>query len=447
MKKVIILVLVAGVLLLFTACSSEDSNGGEGNNQPNESESNKDENNDTQTTSTEKEAEKAGPFDPNGNIGDFLGGDYDPTAIHPIDTNWTRQSRFAGPQKPEVLWSLEIVEKYTGDPEKSIPVIGADGTIYIVTNMHDEEADGLYAIASDGELKWKSTNFHEELDMHAGDYQRPAPAITADGDIWVHLNNDLFALFDGDNGDLKDSFAWETNLGVPADPFVLGADDTFYIDNGGMLGSLKSDESVNWELGDTSNDSEYLFYGHPAVASDDTVYGIEEEAFYALDEKGDIKWEDDIDTFTAYSNIQIDKDGNVYFVLDNNIVSYSKDGEKRWEQDVESDYTGEYGGLILTNDGNLISLFENGLHAVDLDGNEQWHYQSEEMGYSDIIADSEGTVYFRSWDEIYAVDSSGELKWNFRPEKASEFSNMVLAPDRTLYLFDNTGTVYAIGEE
>ncbi|MBM7601550.1 outer membrane protein assembly factor BamB [Virgibacillus halotolerans] len=291
MKKVIILVLVAFFLLLFNACSSEYSNDGEGNNQPNESESNKDENNDTQTASTEKEAEKAGPFDPNGNIGDFLEGDYDPTAIHPIDTNWTRQSRFAGPQKPEVLWSLEIVEKYTGDPEKSIPVIGADGTIYIVTNMHDEEADGLYAIASDGELKWKSTNFHEELDMHAGDYQRPAPAITADGDIWVHLNNDLFALFDGDNGDLKDSFAWETNLGVPADPFVLG------------------------------------------------------------------------------------------------------------------------------------------------------------MGYSDIIADSEGTVYFRSWDEIYAVDSSGELKWNFRSGKASEFSNMVLAPDRTLYLFDNTGTVYAIGEE
>ena len=432
-----------------TANNGNNSNEGDINNADNtDNQNNQTEiaNNDGNTGDIQEAIDAAGPFDPNQDVGGFMEGDYDENAVYPIDTNWTRQSRFAGPEDPEEKWTVELIdEEYSNEPGQTTPVIGSDGTIYAVTNSHDEEYDGLHAITPDGEIKWQATDYHKELDVHSGDYHRSPPIISKDGNIWTRINNDLFAQFDSETGDLNDTFEWESNLGVGPDPTVIGEDNTFYIDNGGMFGVMK-DGDLQWQLGDETNYSEYVFYGPPAVAEDGTIYGIEDEHFYAIDEDGEVKWDNDVIGAIEYSNIQIDKEGNVYFIKDSIIYSYTKDGEERWEEDTGSEYFGEQ-GTILTNDDTLIALFEDGLHAYDLDGNEEWHYEPEEPVFEAPIADSEGTTYIRSHNAIYAVDKDGELKWEYKPEDASEYSNIAIGPNNTLYFFTHKGRMIALGDK
>ncbi|MFA1821689.1 PQQ-binding-like beta-propeller repeat protein [Virgibacillus oceani] len=458
MKKLAISIFVAALMFL-AACSSDGNNNEQPENSPNESNKetehsteNQNENNESKANKSndQKEAiEAAGPFDPNQDIGGFMEGAYDENAIFPTDANWTRQSRFTGPEEPELIWSVETTDKeYTERPGRSSPVIGSDGTIYYISNAKDEEHDGLFAISPSGEVKWEVTDFHEELDVGIGNHHRSAPIIDENGDIWVRLDNDTFALFNGENGDLKDSFVWQTNLGSRVYPTVLGENGTFYINNGGIFGAVQ-DGDLKWEYGDEENISEHAIKGGPAVASDGTVYGIGKEAFYAIDETGKVKWENEIDEALDYSNIQIDHEGNVYFVNDTTLYSYSKHGDKRWEENVENEYYGS-NGLTLTNDKKIVALFEDGLHAFNLDGNEEWHFQPNgKKASGSMIVDQEGTFYMNSLDIIYAVDSTGKLKWEYEPEGEDiiEYSNMVLGPDNTLYFFAHKGTMLAIGEK
>merc|ERR1712151_822308 len=61
---------------------------------------------------------------------------------------------------------------------KSSPAIGADGTVYIASGKKDHS---LYAIESDGKLKWK---YQTE-----GKLGKSSPAIANDGTVYIGSKN------------------------------------------------------------------------------------------------------------------------------------------------------------------------------------------------------------------------------------------------------------------
>jgi len=113
----------------------------------------------------------------------------------------------------------------------SSPAIGADGTIYV-----GSKDNNLYAINSDGSLKWSFTT---------GDMVRSSPTIGADGTIYVGSDdNNLYAI--NPDGSLKWSFT--TGDDVFSSP-AIGADGTIYVGSfDGKLYAIAEEEEKEYDL-------------------------------------------------------------------------------------------------------------------------------------------------------------------------------------------------------
>jgi outer membrane protein assembly factor BamB len=93
------------------------------------------------------------------------------------DLQHTGRSFYSGPQSPTLKWQFQVA----GLPGS--PAIGSDGTIYLPTGVPYDDITGyLYAVNPDGTLKWRF--------QFAGLPASTAPAIAADGTIYVHMNGD-----------------------------------------------------------------------------------------------------------------------------------------------------------------------------------------------------------------------------------------------------------------
>ncbi len=141
--------------------------------------------------------------------------------------------------------------------------IGSDGTLYV--NYGD---GNLYAVNSDGSLKWEFAN---------GGFQSDAPSIGPDGTIYIGSSDqNLHALTDGGQGIVSQKWAFKT-AGTVNDP-AIGSDGTVYVGSADdNLYAVTSGGLKKWALATGGT------VGRPAIGADGTVYvGSGDNNLYAV---------------------------------------------------------------------------------------------------------------------------------------------------------------------
>lgn len=108
------------------------------------------------------------------------------------------------------LWTGPYV---AGGTIQSSPAIGPDGTVYFGCND-----DNLYALDSNGNLKWK----HQAPDMIES-----SPALASNGTIYFGCNDGNLYAIAAENGSLVDTYTTTASYHVRSSP-AIGSDGTVY---------------------------------------------------------------------------------------------------------------------------------------------------------------------------------------------------------------------------
>lgn len=130
-------------------------------------------------------------------------------------------------------WSADGTIKWMYDVGRDIyytpPVIGDDGTIYVI---FDESR--LHAINPDGTLKWKA------IPLRIG---RELPAIGADGTVYVISEGEGLCALNSEDGTIK----WMYEQYIYGSPIIDG-DGTIYVE-GKRLYAINPDGTLKWSYG------------------------------------------------------------------------------------------------------------------------------------------------------------------------------------------------------
>ena len=170
------------------------------------------------------------------------------------------------------------------------PAVGLDGTVYV--GCHD---DALYALNPDGTKKW---------DFRAGDDIDSSPSVSADGIVYVGSDDHkLYAL--GPGGALR----WAVTTGGPirSSPAVA-ADGTVYVGSfDGALYAVRAGGVVAWSFRTPDR-----IVSSPVVdAAGNVLVGSEDDRLYALAPDGKLLWslllDGDVDATVA-----LGPDGTIY---------------------------------------------------------------------------------------------------------------------------------------
>lgn len=153
----------------------------------------------------------------------------------------------------------------------------------------------MYAINSDGTLKWK---FSTKGAVYS------SPAIDSDGNIYVgSWDQSLYAL--NSNGTLKWSF--DTGSAPYSSP-VIGENNTVYIASNDRLYAI---DSTGSEVGHFN--AEGIYWSSPTVGSDGTIYvGSTDNRLYAIKSNLTQKWVFETKG-RVWSSPTIGSDGTIYF--------------------------------------------------------------------------------------------------------------------------------------
>lgn len=192
---------------------------------------------------------------------------------------------------PKEITSLSyedaLIKVYRGKEEVgSFPTVGSDGTIYVGFG------DKLYAIGSDGVLKWTHTT---------GAFIYSCPAVNADGEVFFgSADGNVYAL-DSDGSEL-----WTFEVPGPGlvggsvlAPPSIGKDGSVYtcgLYDGNLYALDPDNGDIRWECDFGSEDIGSMITA-PVIADDGTIYAtlIDDTNLYAIDPNdGSVKWTTDI---------------------------------------------------------------------------------------------------------------------------------------------------------
>jgi outer membrane protein assembly factor BamB len=356
-------------------------------------------------------------------------GAYDRNAAQPTAFNWTRQSRFNGPQKPSLKWTFQTGNAIQKGVISSSVVIGTDGTVYVTSG----NANLLYAINPNGTRKWG---------FPAGSVDGSSPpAIGSDGSIYFNATQGgLYALKpDGSQkwrfGDLMSNSQSEPIIGNNGTVYNVAEELTIFKT---FLYAINSTNgSLLWK---TALDEDWPF-PTPAIAKDGTIY-VASDKLYAIKTDGSIKWVSSIGGATN-SSPTIASDGTIYVgSLDNNVYAFKPDGSMKWKFT-----TGDFvnSSPAIATDGTVyIGSLDKNLYALNPDGSKKWMFSTGGAVRSSPIISMNGIVYVGSYDgKVYAINPDGSPKWMAQTDHWIA-SPPAIGSDGTLYVSSMGGVVYAI---
>jgi len=225
----------------------------------------------------------------------------------------------------------------------SSPAIGPDGTIYFA-----DSGGFLYALNSDGSLKWKY--------LRGGGNWDSSPAIGSDGTIYIGGFGSLHAV--DPNGTRKWVYEFTTQEDVHSSP-AIGQDGTIYISTSRNLYAITPKGSLDWNYTKAGS------WSSPALGSDPTIYSQSLDGhLYALSPDGHLEWD--------FNDCQV-QDYCVYFL--------------------------SYSSPTIGGDGTLyVGSPDHKLYAVDPTGSVRWTYTTGDVVASSPSIGSDGTLYLGSND-------------------------------------------------
>lgn len=356
------------------------------------------------------------------------------------DSKHSRRSRFVGPATNLLKWSFAAGFDFT-----SSPAIGKDGTVYI------GNTDGkLYAVSSDGTLKWTYVT--------TAGIQFSSPAIGGDGAVYVgDMAGKVYAI--NSDGSLKWSYTSDAGGYIYSSP-AIGGDGTVYVGISavlfGELCAINPDGTLKWSY--STNSYGYIF-SSPAIGEDGTVYVGSGTDFsgrlWAINPDGSLKWSYAADLYCYFlSSPAIGADGTVYVGnVDCKLRAINPDGTLKWSFATQGPVTSS---PAIGQDGTVYVGSDDGrLYAINPDGTLKWSYATlGRISYSSPAVGGDGTVYVgNASNQFYAINPEGTLKWLYSAPALYSWNVMYSSPaigaDGTVYMGSmeiyTGGKLYAFG--
>ena len=229
----------------------------------------------------------------------------------------------------------------------SPPVIGDDGTIYVVSYESYDGNSFLYAVEPNGDESWRLTLDGKHFDF-------PAPAISEDGTIYVVTLNSGSYLHAVDS-EGTEKWRFKISEGRTFSPSI-SRDGVVYIcswDN--ELIAVNPDGTEKWRF----ETGESTYYFNSAIADDGTIYVNSNDGYlYAVNPDGSQKWtvnfENDLDSYPT-----IGADGTVYVIDDYQLHAVNPDGTKKWSFELSL-----WDPPVPGADGVLYAHGKSGIYAI-----------------------------------------------------------------------------------
>jgi outer membrane protein assembly factor BamB len=300
--------------------------------------------------------------------------------------------------RARVAWSVPL----SGDNANVDLTIGADGTIFVVTN--DSEQSHWYAVSPRGAVLWT-------LDLPHG---FSTPAIGTDGTLYRGLTDGgLIAV--SPNGTIR--WMLEELDGIRTSP-AIGPDGTVYVAGHKHVYAASPDGDLRWTF---EADTTVFAHSSPAVASDGTIYvGGTDGVLYAINPNGSLRWKFEVgESNYIYSGPSIDRDGRVYFGALRGLYAVGPDGSggaRLLDRTVSSTPSIGPDGAIYVGAG----WGESGLGVYAFGPNGSVRWSSRPSTNRTPILGAGGTVYVTATGPsgeqvIAALDSQGRLLWDYAP--------------------------------
>ncbi len=361
----------------------------------------------------------------NGLSGTKLGGyTYEPV----VSADWpmfrgnpqhTGQSPYLGAQTDSIKWKYQMTEYQPGTGWASSPVVGADGIVYV-----GSDDDYVYALNSDGTLKWK---------YQTGGSVNSSPALGSDGTIYAgSYDGYVYALYS--DGSLK--WQYQTGDQVRSSPLV-GGDGIVYVgSDDSHVYALNPDGSLKWKY-----KTDWVVWS-PALGSDSTIYvGSYDGYVYALNPDGTLKWKYQTGG-PVNSSPALGSDGTIYVGSDDRyIYALYLDGSLKWKYQTGSNVNSS---PALGSDSTIyVGSDDNHVYALNPGGSLKWKYQTGSRVYSSPALGADSTIYVGSYDGyVYALNPDGTLKWKYQTGNGVG-SSPAVGSDGTIYVGSGDGYVYA----
>lgn len=327
--------------------------------------------------------------------------------------------------------TVKWVYRTGGQLYYSSPAIGTDGTIYI-----GARDSSLYAISSDGTMKWR-------FRMKRAVYSSPAVGV---GNIVYVGSHDSCLYSIKPDGTLKWKFltGGSINQSSPA----LGADRVIYVQaDDGYLYAVSFYGALNWKFstGDRGG------YSSPVIALDGTIYvGTSTNYLYAITTDGIMKWR-----FQTGGGIQsspaVAADGTIYFgSLDKYFYAVNPDGTLKWKyltgSGIYSDPSIGADGRVYFGSYDQILYASYCLFAFSPGGGREWVVPMDSNIEMAPAIGADWTIYVGTNQKcFYAINSDGSLKW--KHEGNMGYSSPAIGSDGTLYVGSLDSCLYAFAPE
>jgi outer membrane protein assembly factor BamB len=331
---------------------------------------------------------------------------------------------------PSVQWTLDL----SGPGTAAAPVIGDDGTIYIVGEYPGQPKfggtrdAGLFALNPNGSIKW----FFSRPRATSLAYNHSV-AIGKDGSIYCPLWDSTFYALNP-NGTIK----WSRKGVFTAPNPVIDEQGRIYTASDTVF-CFNPDGTVHWFYANTEA-TEYcvrLMLGRNRIFCSYYRDGI-----LALDYSGNKKWMYSVTiTNIPHFGIISDQTDNIYFTSKyGTLISLTENGALRWMYELGTFDGGLFSEPVIRGDYvfvgnsfiNRISL-QTGVRdsIADLDDPHRIDF------WSSILIDDQGTIYGVAGRYVYAFSQNGQKLWRFElPETYSTSFIGYLAIDYfgTLYV-------------
>lgn len=374
------------------------------------------------------------------------------------------QINTTGPQTNNTNWIYTITDGF----EIEAYAIGPDGTIYVGTFDGYTKNGNLYAIYSNGTLKWS---------YHTGGVS--AITIDPDGTIYVKEYFGTEYAFNP-NGTLK----WNTKeVTVDTGFRTIGNDGIIYVVVNGLLYAYNPDKTLKWQFGTETAYGLKLntLSGTPVIGPDGTIYITGrynvvylDEAIgviiatqlcklYAINPDGTLKWT--YDTGFKGTDPVIGPDGTVYLGINRHafehpdgtkLYALNPDGTLKWTYKIEDpSLVAKISAINIAKDGTLHFGTYGAdwtFYALNSNGTLKWKYTTINYGYinSPGIIGADGTIYFGSDvptntdSHLYAFNPDGTIKWKYAVLGGA--GNPIIGADGTLY-FGSKNKFYSIKDD
>lgn len=338
-----------------------------------------------------------------------------------------------GPRSAELAWTYAFQGTLVQD--NASPIVDQEGTVYQPTES------SLYAIRSNGQLKWRTKC-----------WMRSSPALSRDGQAIYILENSgaLRALSTATADPL-----WELSLDPATYSSVaVGDNGAIYAGTHTGMVAVTPDGQLNWRL--DASDAGCWVEAPPAIDEAGNVFYIQNcVGLVSLDATGLLRWVLGGLGDYGWPTPSIGTSGSLYvageYYNNQSLQAVSRDGSPLWRRD-DLDGPGFFPGVAVSSDGSTIYSPRSGGRVFALDastGRTVWEATVAQDELGGIPALARSTLHVVGTSSVYTLDAeTGDLLWAYALNSHQRYwgpQSPAIGPDGTLYVVSSGNFGIAAG--